>query len=469
MRLWDGALLVVSHDRYFLDNVVNRIWEMSRTSLEVYRGNYSAYVQQRQERWERQAELYEAERERLEKELEFIRRNIAGQNTDIAKGKLKRLSRELWALDELGLMGVQGKSWSEISGLLSHGAREMNVAEAAEHIRAFRPPQTRPPRLTIRLGKVRRSGDLVLRTKGLKVGYPANPLFQADDIILQRGESAALIGPNGSGKTTFLRTVLGDLPPLAGEVQLGVGLHVGYFAQAHDALNLQNTVIQELLRHRPGMSEGEARNHLAQYLFREDDVWKQVSALSGGERGKLALAILALQGANFLLLDEPTNHLDIAAQEILQEVLEVFEGTTLLVSHDRYLVNRLATQIWEVRDQHLTLFPGTYQELLAAREQSKQAARTAAHAERAATAPAPTERVGLSKEERRRRKARLDEVEATIHALETQVTQCEAALQDATEAQRLDDIQRFSERYLRAQAELDGLLAEWGQLAEALA
>jgi ATP-binding cassette, subfamily F, member 3 len=214
--------------------------------------------------------------------------------------------------------------------------------------------------------------------------YPGTPLFRAD-IELRRQECAALIGPNGSGKTTFLRTILGDIPPLAGEVQLGASLHIGYFAQAHSQLNPELTVLDELL-HRRDMHLSEARSYLAQYLFRGDDVFKPVSALSGGERGRLALALLALDDANFLLLDEPTNHLDIPAQEVLQVVLEQFQGTILLVSHDRYLVDRLATQVWELQEERdLFVFPGPYREYLAAREAS--AAQTQLRRRRASRKP----------------------------------------------------------------------------------
>src|SRR5690606_16743236 len=204
-----------------------------------------------------------------------------------------------------------------------------------------------------------RSGELVLRTKELTIGYPGNELFEAEDIELRRLECAALIGPNGAGKTTFLKTTLDRLEPLHGEVILGASLQIGYFAQAHDSLNLENTVLDELLNFR-NLPVSEARNYLARFLFREDDVYKKVSMLSGGERGRLALAILALRGANFLLLDEPTNHLDIPSQEALQEALEQFSGTILMVSHDRYLVNALATQIWALEDGRLRVYPGGY-------------------------------------------------------------------------------------------------------------
>jgi len=184
-------------------------------------------------------------------------------------------------------------------------------------------------------------------------------------------ECAALIGSNGAGKTTFLRTIMGKVAPLTGNVIPGKDVQIGYFAQAHDTLNPENTVLDELLRHKE-LPMTDARKHLAQFLFRKETVFKQISMLSGGERGRLALAILALEGANFLLLDEPTNHLDIPAQEVLQEVLEHFEGTILIVSHDRYLVDRLATQIWNLEGGHLQVFEGDYEAFLASRSTEGQ-------------------------------------------------------------------------------------------------
>jgi ATP-binding cassette subfamily F protein 3 len=219
----------------------------------------------------------------------------------------------------------------------------------------------------LRLKTTDRGGDAVLRTNELVVGYPDRRLFDADDILLLRGECAALIGDNGTGKTTLLRTLTGALEPLGGTLKLGSNLKVGYFAQAHENMNVENTVLDELMAHK-NLPVSEARKHLAQYLFRADEVFKKVGMLSGGERGKLALAILALSGANFLLLDEPTNHLDIPAQEALQEVLEQFEGTILLVSHDRYLVDRLASQIWQLEVGHLNVFKGPYQEFISAQQ-----------------------------------------------------------------------------------------------------
>lgn len=370
LRKWDGALLVVSHDRYFLDAVVDTIWEMSRSGIEAYRGNYSAYMRQRQERADFAHKLYTQEMERLYGELDYIKRNIARASTNPgAVGRLRRLSRELAAIEELGFLTYkQSRKWSD-TGV--GGVRMYTVMEAEAALKAIPSPNVRLPKLGVRLKPTFRSGDLVLRTRDLIIGYPDKPLFVADDILLKRAECAALIGDNGTGKTTLLKTLTGALEPLGGTITLGAGLKVGYFAQAHDSLNLDNTVLDELLRHKH-MLLGQARNHLAQYLFRADDVYKQVGALSGGERARLALAILALKGANFLLLDEPTNHLDTQAQEILQEVLEQFDGTILLVSHDRYLIDRLATQIWLLEDGALSIFNGSYQEFLAAEDVTRR-------------------------------------------------------------------------------------------------
>ena len=351
LNTWPGAVLVVSHDRYFLDRVAKTIWEMSQGGVESYRGNYSAYLTQRQDRWQRLQREYEAFRERAAKELDFIRRNISGQRTQMAWGKLSRLSREVEAVrvGGLGAIGdLNSKGWSQIVSELDLRRPAATLAELEAAVGAL-PAPTQPPVVNFRLNAAFRSGNVVLRAADLSVGYPGRPLFTVPELELHRLETAALIGPNGTGKTTFLKVILGQLEPLAGKLSLGASLHIGYFAQAQEALNPDATVLDELLRHKD-MPISEARNYLARYLFRGDDVFSQVGTLSGGERARLALAILVLEQANFLLLDEPTNHLDIASQEILQSALEAFDGTILLVTHDRYLVDRLASQIWELKE-----------------------------------------------------------------------------------------------------------------------
>lgn len=463
LRIWEGAILLVSHDRYFLDKVVNTIWEMSRDQIEVYRGNYSAYVQQRAERWDQRQQAFQSRKERLEKELDYIKRNIAGQRTQMAKGKLSRISRELDAIQRGGLAATQGKSWAEISQDVGASRHSMSVAEAAEAIRRLQEPGDRPRAFDIRLKKGARSGHIVLRTKDLQIGFPDKLLFQAEDIELHRLECAALIGPNGTGKTTFLRTIMGELPPVDGEIKLGASLQIGYFAQAHETLNLDNQVMDELMRHHE-MPISEARSYLARYLFQADDVYKPVHTLSGGERGRLALAILALEGANFLLLDEPTNHLDIPAQEMLQEVLEQFEGTILLVSHDRYLIDRLASQIWYVDERSLRVFKGNYQAYVAAREQEAEQRKEGA-AKAAIVTQGDDRQAQAAENARRKRAERLAELEREISQLETDQARIGRQLQEASEAEAFDKIQSLGIEYAAVEEQLESLLNQWEKLA----
>jgi ATP-binding cassette subfamily F protein 3 len=467
LKSWDGALLIVSHDRYFLDNVVDHIWEMSGSGFEVYRGNYSAYVRQRQDRWERRETEFAAVKQRFLDELDYIKRNIARDATkNQAVGRLKRLIREVRVVEAGGIDLLLSKNWGQVMDEVDISEAKWGVADVEGAIKSLRSPLVRPPQLNLKLKTTLRSGNLVLRSTALSIGYPGKVLFRADPIQLERGECAALIGPNGSGKTTFLRNLMGQLAPLQGELKFGAALKIGYFAQAHEGLNPANTVLDELLRHKQ-MLLGPARNYLAQYLFRADDVYKPVSALSGGERGRLALALLALEGANFLLLDEPSNHLDIPAQEVLQQVLEQFDGTILLVSHDRYLIDRLATQVWELRGGHLHVFPGTYAELLGARERAAERSKQQAAEARAATRGDYTANKQVRAEDRKRSRA-VSDAESRVHQLEAQLAQLEQELHDAGGAQDVGAIEQLGRRYVQTQTELDAAMETWMALAEGM-
>jgi ATP-binding cassette subfamily F protein 3 len=450
---WHGATLIVSHDRYFLDRVVNTIWEMTRAGFEVYHGNYSAYVRQRQERWERRKQLFVEEKTRLEKEVDYIRKNISGQNVSQARGRLRRLHRYLHAVEQLGLEAVIGKPWGTLSEEVSVTVSLMSVDEAQRRVRALKEPSNRPLQLHLRLLSEQRSGELVLRTHNLRVGYPGNVLFSAGDIELRRLECTALIGPNGAGKTTFLKTILEKIPPLEGEVELGASLQVGYFAQAHEDLHPDRTLVQEIDSVAPDMLLAEIRRYLARFLFTGDEVFKLVGVLSGGERGRLALAKLALGGANLLLLDEPTNHLDIPAQEILQEVLADFEGTILLVSHDRYLIDALATQIWEIDETQgkLRVFKGSYSLYRLELEAEREAGRTVVEATRT-KGRSTTSRTRASADDRRRAK-RLADLEKLIAGLENPPS--DPAV-----------VHKLGNDYVRVQNELDELLQEWDRIGD---
>jgi ATP-binding cassette subfamily F protein 3 len=463
LNQWEGATLIVSHDRYFLDQVVDTIWEMTRSGFEIYRGNYSAYIGQRSERWERRREVYEAEKEKLEKDLDYIKKNISGQNVSQARGRLRRLSRHIQAIEQVGLEAAISKKWSELSLSVDTSTSMLSPEEAQRRVAALREPSNKPPKLHLRLHTDQRSGEIVLRTHELKIGYPGKVLFSAGDIELRRLQCTALIGPNGAGKTTFLKTILERIPPLAGEVELGASLKVGYFAQAHEDLHPERTLVQEIDEVAPEMLVADIRDYLARFLFTGEDAFKPVAVLSGGERGRLALAKLALGGANLLLLDEPTNHLDIPSQEILQEVLDEFQGTILLVSHDRYLIDALATQIWEIDEEKgvLRTFMGSYsqyhQQQVADQIAEKEAGGSKTHVSEL------PKRSQVSAEDRRKQK-RVKEVEALIDQLETYL---------ATLAHRLENppqdsakVQKLGIEYVRVQKELEILMEEWGELHE---
>ncbi|MBN2386986.1 MAG: ABC-F family ATP-binding cassette domain-containing protein [Anaerolineales bacterium] len=457
LRDWDGAVLIVSHDRFFLDNTVNTIWEMKPDGIDVYSGNYSAYLLQRQERWEYYERVFKEEKARLLKEADFIQRNWIRASTHArALGRLRLLTRDLAIVDAYGILALRdGRSWSE----MDLGAqRPLDVIEAIRKVNAIRMPSGRPRRIRPRLPAAPPSGTFVLRINALTVGYPGNPLFKARKVELRRGERVALVGPNGSGKTTFLKVLLEQLAPLEGEIRMGASLKVGYFAQAHDGLNGEHSLLDELLRHKD-MQPAQARNYLASYLFTGDDIFKPVRALSGGERARLALAILALDGANLLLLDEPTNHLDIPAREALQEVLENFTGTILMVTHDRFLIDQLATRIWEICAERLEIFDGSYRQYVLRKASQASSARD----RQLLLSPKPLTRD--NSRETRRREQSLDQVEARVRQQETTLKRLSAELQKAGSSQ-FERVQELGWQVARAQARLEELMHEWEALAE---
>jgi len=468
LKNFSGAVLLVSHDRYFIDQVCNQIWEMSRSGFETYRGNYSAYLEQRQGRWERQQEIFEAEKARLENELDFVKRNIEGQRVNMARGKLRRLSRRIQAIEQMGIQAIQGKSWSRISQEVHTTTSMMSPQEAHRRIAALKNPSKKPQLVNLKFQTRKRGGDLVIRTSNLVIGYQdgEKALFSVPDITLLRGECAALIGPNGAGKTTFLKTILEELPPLSGEVKLGANLDVGYFAQAHQDLNEVNTVLEEILSVGNFQSENAARSYLGAFLFSGDEVIKKISVLSGGERGRLALAKLSLSNANLLLLDEPTNHLDIPSQETLQSVLSSYPGTILLVSHDRYLISALASQIWEidVSGESLLVYKGDYQAFLGNQDQEEepQDLEPDLKIEEGDNYQEIKSAKNKALAADRKRMARLGEVEDRISELEAALEKLGKKL--ASPPDIPDQVAALGHEYREAETELEILINEWESL-----
>jgi ATP-binding cassette, subfamily F, member 3 len=426
LQSWPGVIIVVAHDRYFLDKVATGIWELSFGSVETYRGNFSHYLAQRAERFERQQKEYEAQQNFVAKEEDFIRRNIAGQRTREAQGRRKRLER-MEKLDR-----------------------------PIEH-----------KRLKLNLKTTVRSGDLVLATHGLVVGYPDGPaLFTSPDLEIRRGDRVALLGPNGAGKTTFIKTILGQVNPKKGAIRFGAGVEVGYFAQTHASLNLEASVLDEILSVK-NLPIGEARNFLGRFLFSGDDVFKPVKSLSGGERSRVALAKLTLTGANFLILDEPTNHLDIQSQENLEAVLSNFNGTILLVSHDRYFVDGVATYVWalEVSTGTVTVIEGGYSDYRAYRSAQAEVERQAVEE----NGPKQKgklirEQTKAEKRETERKARQIAELESNIEAMEARLAELAQALEKASFAQDIAQLQKLGQDYQMTEAKLEALMIQWTEM-----
>lgn len=466
LKDWEGAVLIVSHDRYFIDRVIDTIWEMSPIGTEIYRGNYSQYLQERQIRWENRRKAFDSEISRLEKDLDYIRRNIAGQNTVQAKGRLRRLSRIIEAAEKGGgLHTITGKKWMEISDEISVSRRPMGVDEAGKRLKSLTFPSQKPLPLNLKLKPTERSGNIILRTERAEIGYTDDPLFIIKDLELRRLECAAVVGPNGAGKTTLLKTIMEEVKPISGALELGASLRIGYFAQAHEDLVPERTLMESIDSVAPNLLPKEIRSHLARFMFRGDDVFKQVKVLSGGERGRLALAKLALSDANFLLLDEPTNHLDIPAQEILQSVLTEFDGTIVFVSHDRFLIDALATQIWFIDTQNrcLDIFKGSYTAYKSMVQSETSDFMDGNQMEIPVSMDdVQPQRPGLSKNELYRRQRRITELEIQIDEIELQVEHLSVDLSQKGDDPRV--IQGLGSEYKELQRQLDLLITEWEKL-----
>jgi ATP-binding cassette, subfamily F, member 3 len=442
LQAWRETLLVVSHDRYFLDRVVSRVWELNFGRLETYRGNYTHYVAQREDRRLRQEREYEQQQELIAKTEDFIRRYGAGQRSREAKGREKRLNR-------------------------------MERLEA---------PRTNK-QMHLRMATNLRAGDNVLQSDGALIGYKTrpdadighqdaldssslqeHPLFDTCKFLIQRGERVALLGTNGSGKTTFLRTIMGQTEPLRGKVRVGASVRIGYLPQTQDWLDDSLTVLEQIM----AISDFgilEARSLLGRFLFSGDEVDKSIGDLSGGEQSRLALAILTLQAANFLLLDEPTTHLDVRSQEILQEVLVGFDGTILFISHDRYLIDALATHVWVVDDGCLRQYEGNYAAFAEARQ--RESATVASDAQqRQATGPLTCSDREQQREVRRQRK-RMEELEQEIEALEARLEAIPGLINLASAAQNVPDVEALGIEYEQLREVLRERLADWEALAAA--
>ncbi len=440
LSTYPSAYVVISHDRYFLDRTSSRIIEVEAGRAASYTGNYSAFLVEREVRREAQQRAYENQQHLIAKTEEFIRRNLAGQKTKQAKSRRNMLAR-------------------------------------MERVEAVRTDQSSGD---FRLQGVERTGTQVLMVAEAAVGYSG--LVLADDITftLRRGECLGIIGPNGSGKTTFVRTVLGKLPALAGEIKWGTKVEVGYYAQQLDDLDDRNEVIMELRRVAPSTATaGELRSFLAKFLFTGDEVYKHVRDLSGGEKGRLALAKLIYSRVNVLVLDEPTNHLDIPSREALEEALDAFPGTIITISHDRYFLDRVATQILSLDGAgHAEHYDGDYTEYhdwkAAERRAMLEAAkRDEAEAALRKAAPARAPKPGASRDRKKSDKgSKKKGTERSSQVVETEIAETEKRLAALSEEMGKPEVVRdaaqlskLNQEYSRTETLLQELYQEWERVA----
>ena len=417
-----NAYIVISHDRFFLDAVATEVWDIENTRLRSYPGNYSKYKQLKSDEEDRQEKEYVKQQEYIKREENFIARYHAGQRSKEARGRARKLAR----IEKL----------------------QAPPKEDSVHIRS---------------SNASRTGEIVLSTHNLKVGFKSESiteLFSVPDTEIHRGSTTAIIGNNGIGKTTLLKTILGETPPLSGSTRLGHNVKTGYFRQGSDEIPGHLTVMQALLEIK-NLSIGEGRSFLARFLFSGDEIFDKVETLSGGERGRLALARLLITEPNVLILDEPTTHLDIKSREALEQMIKAYDGTTIFVSHDRQLTSYLADNVWSIDGTTVSAFRGDFSEWTA--QKSKKASLIKESQKRKVESPnkAKQKRQTTKTSNTKKNAEKLVDYEALINELEQNIRDVESELQSATDSSNVDKIIELGQKHDHLSQELDKLVAKW--------
>jgi ATP-binding cassette, subfamily F, member 3 len=433
LQSYDGAILIVSHDRYFLDEVVNQVYEISRHQIMKFPGNYSFYLDKKAENYERDMKLFEKQQDEVAKLQDFIQRNLARASTT------KRAQSRRKQLDRMELMD-----------------RPLGDESSA----------------TFRFDIEKQSGNEVLNIHSLSIGYEKDGAVSTNiNLRVTRGESIALVGPNGVGKSTLLKTIVEKLPALDGELQIGTNVFFGYYDQQQADLTSNKTVLKELWDEYPFKNEKDIRTVLGNFLFSGDDVLKIVSSLSGGEKARLALAKLMLQKANFLILDEPTNHLDLDSKEILENALIDYPGTILFVSHDRYFINRIASKVMELNLEGVTDYLGDYDYYVEKKLEQEELKALQQNQQQGAIQSNPSEKSSYqqdkeAKKVERQRQRRVEQIESRIEELEQAVDQNEQLLCDPEVFQDHVKSLEINEENEQFKQELEQLMEEWTLLSE---
>ncbi|WP_066400434.1 ABC-F family ATP-binding cassette domain-containing protein [Cytobacillus eiseniae] len=428
---YDGAILIVSHDRYFLDKVVTQVYELSRLQIRKYPGNYSAYLDQKAANYEREMKEFEKQQEEVAKLQDFIQRNLArASTTKRAQSRRKQLEK---------------------MDLLDRPLGDEKSASFGFHIE-------------------KQSGNEVLKANTVTIGYHGDKISDNLSFRITRGESIALVGPNGVGKSTLLKSIINKLPVIDGHITTGSNVYIGYYDQEQAELSSTKRVLNELWDEFPLKTEKEIRTVLGNFLFSGDDVLKNVSTLSGGEKARLALAKLMMQKANFLILDEPTNHLDLDSKEILENALIDYPGTILFVSHDRYFINRITTKVLELSKDGITEYLGDY-DYFVEKKLEQEERKALDSPQKGAAAPAIEEKNSYQQDKEakkliRQRQRRLEEVEKQIGELEEQIAEFELLLCEPDVYQDHEKVLEITNKNNEAKKHLDELVEEWTELAD---
>jgi len=443
LRGYEGAVLVVSHDRYFLDALVDTIYEIERNSAKKYVGNYSQFMEQKAADYERYMKMYEKQQEEIARIEDFIRRNIVRATTTKRAQSRRKMLERMERIDR--------------------PAGELKKASFTFEIE-------------------RMTGKDVLEVRNLALSYSPDgpPMLRNISFELKRGDSVALIGPNGIGKSTLLKALVGEMEPVGGAFYWGTNVKIGYYDQEQTGLNLDNTVLDELWNEYPHLEEQRIRTVLGNFLFSGEDVLKKISTLSGGEKARVSLAKLMLLNANVLILDEPTNHLDLVSKEVLESALLEYEGTLLFISHDRYFLNRMAEQVLELSRDGVRHFLGNYDDYLekklellekpnqtdSNRTQQASSGSITASSGSSSNPTSSYEAEKQSKREERQRQRRLEQLEADIAAAEQEIAKLEERLADPEVYNNYLAVQETQAEIDKKKAQLSTWYEEWETLIQ---
>ncbi|KZN95646.1 multidrug ABC transporter ATP-binding protein [Aeribacillus pallidus] len=429
LQHYNGAVLIVSHDRYFLDRVVNTVYEISRTVCTKYVGNYSAYLKQKAEAYERELKQFEKQQEEIARMKDFIQRNLARASTTKRAQSRRKMLEKMEILDR--------PAGDEKSASFSFEIEKQ-------------------------------SGNDVLKAIDLSLSYDQKtPIVKNINFSINRKDSIALIGPNGVGKSTLLKTIINRLKPLSGKIQFGSNVQIGYYDQEQADLSSSKRVLDELWDDYPEKTEKEIRTVLGNFLFSGDEVLKTVSSLSGGEKARLALAKLMLKKANFLIMDEPTNHLDLDSKEVLENALINFPGTILFVSHDRYFINKIATKIFELSTEGIAEYIGDYDYYIAKKAEMielEQLKEPTIETKEQKQGKLSYEQEKILKKKERQRQRRIEELENKIAEIEEAIAENNEMLCDPNIYQDHEKAQKLHDQNVMLTEQLDQLMEEWESL-----